>query len=224
MKPYAEIAARRTRQVVADLVALCWLIVFIVLAKLTVDQIELLRAPTDTLSRTGSSVAQMFGEAASLADQIPFIGGGLASALQQGQAAGNSLVQVAAQQSQAVSGLSGGGALLVILVGVLPLLVLWLPVRLRYAHAAAEAATCREDAGGRELLALHALQKVPAAQLREITDNPAASWRQGDAGVVTQLAQLRLSQLGLFTEAPSPGAPAPEAAAAESSSAGPPTA
>jgi hypothetical protein len=204
VRPYAEVAARRTRQLVIDLLALVWLIVFIVLAKLTVDQIELLRAPTETLSRTGTSIAQMFGDGASLAAQIPFIGGGLASALQQGQAAGNSLVQVANQQSEAVSGLSGGGALLVILVGVLPLLVLWLPVRLRYAHAAAEAAACRTDEAGRELLALHALHKVPASELREVADNPAASWRRGDAAVVSRLADLRLSQLGLLTEAPSP--------------------
>jgi hypothetical protein len=215
MKPYAEISARRTRQIVVDLVALCWLIVFIVLAKLTVNQIELLRAPTATLSRTGGSIAQMFGEGASLAEQIPFIGGGLASALQQGQAAGNSLAEVAAQQSEAVSGLSGGGALLVILVGVLPLVVLWLPVRLHYARAAGEAVLNRADAGGRELLALHALQQAPARQLREITDNPVAGWRRGDAEVVNQLARLRLTQLGLLTEPPPDDAPSAETPNAE---------
>jgi hypothetical protein len=84
---------------------------------------------------------------------------------------------------------------LVAMVGVLPALVIWLPLRIRYARLAGAAVACRErDA---DLLALRALTSVPVRRLRTVTDDPASSWRRGDPDVVRALAALELRRLGL---------------------------
>lgn len=197
MKPYAELPALRGRQLTLDLLVLVWLIVFVLLAVHANTLVSALRTPTTALINTGANVSAMFAEGAAAAAQLPFFGSALSAALQQGQAAGEALRGVGQQQDDAVSALATGTALLVMLIGLLPPLVLWLPARLRYAKAAGAASEARDDPSALDLLALRALTTLPAAELRAVGDRPAYAWRTGDPEALSQLAALELRRLGL---------------------------
>jgi hypothetical protein len=197
MKPYAELPARAARQLIADLAALCWLIGFAALAEHSRTLVLRMRAPASGMVDAGSGVTRVFAEMTNLAQMVPFVGGQLAALMAEGEQVGQSLSNAGQQQFDAITGMASGTAMLVMLVGVLPLLVLWLPVRLCYARAAGAAAASRDAVGGPDLLALHALSRVPLRLLRSVAEDPAAGWRSGDADVVRRLAALELDRLGL---------------------------
>lgn len=197
MKPYAEIPARAVRQLVADLLALCWLVLFIAMAEHSRTVVLSLRTPAAGMVEAGNGVIAAFNQMAGLAQLVPFVGSQLVGVLQGGEQVGQSLVSAGQQQAESIGGLASGTSMLVVLAGVLPLLVLWLPVRLRYARAAGEAAVDRETPGGADLLALRALHRVPAQLLRSVADEPALAWRGGDSAVLDRLAALELHRLGL---------------------------
>jgi len=197
VKLYAELPARAARQLASDLLALCWLILFIAMAAHSHTVVLGLRAPAAAMVDAGNGVAGVFNQMAALAQLVPFVGSQLASVLQGGERVGQSLSDAGQQQVEQVGGLASGTALLVIVVGALPLLVLWLPVRLRYARDAGVASANRDAPGGPDLLALRALHRVPPQLLRSAAENPARAWRDGDPEVVAKLATLELDRLGL---------------------------
>jgi hypothetical protein len=78
---------------------------------------------------------------------------------------------------------------------VVPVVVVWLTLRVRWVRAAASARTARS--ADPDLLALHALTRRPTRLLLEVTPEPGAAWRNGDPAVVAGLAALELEALGL---------------------------
>jgi hypothetical protein len=197
MKPYAEVPARAARQVAVDLAAVVWLAVFVGLAEHARSLVLGMRAPADGMVAAGNGMTRAFAEMSNLAQLVPFVGGQLAGVLQEGQQVGQSLTDGGQQQANTLGGMASGASLLVLLVGLLPLLVLWLPGRLRYARLAGAAATTRDSGGGTDLLALHALNRLPLHSLRAISEDPAGDWRRGDPEVLRKLAALELDRLGL---------------------------
>jgi hypothetical protein len=192
---YAERPGRVARQVTTDVLSLGWLAAFGWLAVQGHALMLRLRSPATGLVNAGASIDEAFAGAARTAARVPFVGEQLAVALGGGSAAGRSLAEVGSQQYSAISTLALGTALVVFLVGALPLLVVWVPLRLRYARAAGAAAASRtRDA---DLLALRALTRVPVRRLRLVSADPAAGWRRADPELIRELAALELRRLGL---------------------------
>lgn len=195
MKFYAEHPARLARQLVADLLALAWLLTFCLVGLHIRDQLLRLRAPATGLVDAGAAIGDAFGIAAQGAAMVPFIGDTLAGALRSGESAGRSLSGAGQEQLDLVSTVATNSAMVAVLLGILVPLVLWLPVRLRYARAAGEAAALRT--ADPDLLALRALTNAPPHRLRTITETPAAAWRRADPETIPALAALELARLGL---------------------------
>lgn len=195
LKPYAERAPRLLVQLVADAAALAWLFVVVQFATSARDLVLRLQTPASGLADAGSSIGDAFGSAAQAAEVVPFLGGPLAEALRAGQAAGVSMARLGQEQYAAVTSFGAGTGLVLLLVGVLPLLLGWLPLRVHYARAARAAADCRER--DLSLLALRALTHVPVRRLREVSEDPAAAWRRDEPEAVRRLAALELGRLGL---------------------------
>lgn len=195
MKVYAERPGRRLRQVIADLLALGWLVAGGWLAWATFDQVLRLQAPGASLERAGERISGAFTGGAAAAGRAPLIGDELAGALGEGSDAGTSLAEAGRSQVEAVAALATGSALVLVLAVLLPLLVWWLPARYRYARAAGAAVELRS--AGTDLLALRALTELPARRLLTVGPDPAAAWRVGDATACRSLADLQLAKLGL---------------------------
>ncbi len=88
------------------------------------------------------------------------------------------------------------------MVGALPVLLVWLPLRLRYARGARSAIRARRH--DTDLLALRAMTHQPVQRLLRRGPRPGAAWRRDDRAVVHGLAALELASLGLRAPRVSP--------------------
>lgn len=192
MRVYAEQPGRFGVQVVADLLAVGWTAAWIWLAATAHDLLLTLQSPGRTLVQAGDSVSGAFDGAARGAGNVPFVGEQLAGAFAPGTDAGRSLAAAGQQLIDTVANVATGAAILVGLIGVLPVLSIWLPLRVRYARTATAAAAAR--ARGLDQLALRALvlRRIPGDGV-----DPAAAWREGDPDAVAELASIELRAAGL---------------------------
>jgi hypothetical protein len=194
MKLYADLPARRARQVVTDLVVVAWVYLWIRLGMRLYDLVERLAAPGRTVERAGNGMADNLAGAGSRIDNVPGVGGTLARPFNQAADAARGLAAAGREQQQVVHDLAIALALALVAVPLALVLFGWLPLRLRWMRRAAAAAKLRGVAAGRDLLALRALATQP---LRRLNPDLAAAWRRGDDAAIDALAALQLRGLGL---------------------------
>ncbi len=195
MRFYAERPARAARQLLADVLVIAWVWLVVTIAKAGRSLIEQLQGPADALTSAGQSVRDTFAGAAKTASQIPLVGEDLARALGLGTGAGESLAAAGQRQEQILDTVGLWAAIAIVAFAAVPVVLLWLYVRLRYARAAGSAVVAR--ARDIDLLALRALTHQPTRQLLQVSGDPAGAWRRDDPGVVNDLAALELRALGL---------------------------
>src|SRR5580765_4013331 len=140
MRWYAERPGRVARQVVADLCVIGWVVLCVKVAQLAHGVVLVLQDPGVGLTRAGNQMQVAFADAARTAGRVPLIGADLARALGAGVDAGVSLTTTGQQQAGAIQQMANGTAVSVVLVGAVPVVLVWLWLRLRYARAAGNAA------------------------------------------------------------------------------------
>ncbi len=195
MRFYAERPARVARQLLADVAVIGWVWLVVTLARAGRNLLEQLQGPATTLTAAGQSVRDSFASAAKTASQIPLVGGELAKALGLGTGAGESLAAAGQRQEQIIDAVGMWAAVAVVAFAAVPVVLLWLYVRLSYARTAGSAVAAR--ARDVDLLALRALAHQPTRQLLRVSGDPAGAWRRDDPAVVNDLATLELRALGL---------------------------
>jgi hypothetical protein len=195
MRFYAERPGRAGLQLLADLMAAGWIWLTVVIARTVHDFVLTLQDPARTLSGAGESIRGAFDNAARTAASVPFVGDDLARALGAGTGAGDSLVNAGREQMEAIARIAFGTTVATVLLGAMPLLLMWLPLRVRYARQARSAVTAR--AVDSDLLALRALTRRPVRRLLKVSPDPASAWRRDDRAVMRHLAAVELRSLGL---------------------------
>jgi hypothetical protein len=195
MRPYAERPVRFTLQLLADVAVVVWIFVCVQLAGTARETVLRLQEPADTLRGAGEGIRGVFDNAARSALQVPFVGQDLANALGSGTGAGDSIATAGRDLAQTLADVAGGVALGIVVLGVVPVVLVWLPLRLRYALSAGSAARVRGI--DTDLLALRAITRRPVRSLLRVSPDPAAAWRRDDRDVVHALAVLELRALGM---------------------------
>jgi hypothetical protein len=195
MRIYAERPGRAGLQLLADLLAVGWIALCVWVARTAEEFLLRLQGPARTLTGAGESIRGAFDDAARTASGVPFVGDDLARALGTGTGAGDSLANAGREQMEAIASVAFGTAVAIVVLGALPVLLTWLPLRLRYARQARSAVTARTV--DTDLLALRAITRLPVRRLLKIAPDPAAAWRRDDRPVVRALAALELRSLGL---------------------------
>jgi hypothetical protein len=195
MRIYAERPGRAGLQLLADLLAVGWIALCVWVARAAEEFLLRLQGPARTLTGAGESIRGAFDDAARTASGVPFVGDDLARALGTGTGAGDSLANAGREQMEAIASVAFGTAVAIVVLGALPVLLTWLPLRLRYAQQARSAVTARTV--DTDLLALRAITRLPVRRLLKIAPDPAAAWRRDDRPVVRALAALELRSLGL---------------------------
>jgi hypothetical protein len=193
--PYAEHPVRAALQLLADLLVLLWVFVVVEVARAARDLVNTLQGPGRTLTDAGGSIRGTFDDAARTASGVPFVGDDLARALGGGTAAGDSLADAGRQTVTTVGTAATGTAWGIVLLGVVPVVLVWLLLRVRWILAARSARTAR--AADADLLALRAVSRQPVRRLLAVAPHPAAAWRRDDRAVIARLAALELRSLGL---------------------------
>ena len=139
MRIYAERPGRALLQLLADVAVVVWVVFVVQVAHAARDVVLQLQGPAGKLTGAGDAIRSTFDNAAATASGVPFVGDDLARALGTGSSAGDSLSssgrEIAA--TAATAGMAVAAAIL--LLGVLPVVAVWLTLRVHWVRAAASA-------------------------------------------------------------------------------------
>lgn len=197
MKLYSDYPARRTAQIVADLVALTFISAFIWIGTIVYAAIAVLAVFGKTIEDAGNGFEETMADAGETLGGVPFIGGGIRAPFDAASGAGTLLAQAGQAQQDLVM---TAAVIIAIVVAAIPILLvawIWLRRRMTWARRATEARNLSRLADGPDILALRALMHADYRQIREIDREPVDAWRRGDMQVMRQLAQLELREAGV---------------------------
>lgn len=197
MRFYAHSPARRTRQIVADVLMLLWIGVWMYAGRQVHDTVEGLRAPADSITSAGRSVNGALTGAGDQAGQIPLVGDQLRTWLTQAAGSGTTLEQAGTSMADTVDTLAFGLGLSTALVPILIVLSVWLWVRVRFVRNATRSQRFIDAGEDLDLFALRAMATQPLRSLARVSDDPAGAWRRQDRDVIRRLALLELRDQGL---------------------------
>lgn len=197
MKLYADTPARRTRQVLGDLLLLGWLLVWVWAGRAVHDVISGLARPGEQVAAAGGGLARQLYDAAHALGGLPFVGSQVRVPFRgAGEAAGR-IAQAGSDEALAVQHLAIWLGAAVAAVPVAVALVVYLPLRWRFVREATAAARLLEADQDQDLLALRALAHQPLHRLSRVSGDPARAWRAGDRQVIARLAELELESSGV---------------------------
>ena len=199
MKLYADTPARRTRQILSDVLMLLWIGLWVYAGRQVHDIVDRLRAPADSITSAGQSVNGALTGAGDQAGQIPLVGDQLKTWLTQAAGSGTTLQAAGTSMADTVDQLARGRGLAAARVpsGVVVALVVWLYVRIRFVRNAMQSQRFIDAGEDLDLFALRAMATQPMRALARVSDDPAGAWRRQDRDVIRSLALLELRDRGL---------------------------
>jgi len=197
MKLYSDFGPRRTRQIVADLIALgliagwVWLgvTVYSIISSLAVYGVQMEDAGAgfrETMTQVGESLGA-----------VPLIGGGIRVPFDGASQAGGALEAAGQSQQEAINQLATVLGIGIAALPILMILLLWLLPRLRFVRRAGRAQKIMAGGAGIDLLALRALANQDITTLAAVDTDAMAAWRRGDDQVMRKLAALELKESGI---------------------------
>ncbi|MFI5641106.1 hypothetical protein ACIA8H_27355 [Streptomyces goshikiensis] len=196
---YAQTPARRTRQILADLIAVVLIAAAVRFALAVHGAIMMLAEPGRKVESSGEGLATALDDAGATASKVPLVGDLLEKPFQSAADAGTGIADAGQSLQDAVSQLATLVTLALIVVPVAFVLLLWLPLRLRWIRRSATVRRLLDAPGGADLLALRALTGPPG----ELSTIPvpqgglADAWRRGDRHVIAALSEITLGRAGL---------------------------
>ncbi|MFD6109707.1 hypothetical protein ACFWG0_06280 [Streptomyces yangpuensis] len=196
---YAQTPARRNRQILADLIAVLLIAVAVRFALAVHETIMLLAEPGRKVESSGDSLAAALDDAGETASRVPLVGDLLKTPLRSASDAGSGLADAGESLQDIVGQVAFLAALGLIVVPVAFVLLLWLPLRLRWIRRTATIRRLLDAPGGADLLALRALTGPPG-DLAAIPAPPgglADAWRRGDRQAISALSEITLRRAGL---------------------------
>ena len=196
LRPYADSPVRLALQVLADVLALVWLVIGVRTGMRVAEEVRGLSGPVTSTAGQAESLADQLRAAGRAADRIPLVGDEVAAPFGEAAQAASRIAAEATTQADRIVTLGQAAGVVVALVAVLLLLLAWLPPRLRWTRQAARLRGL-EDAGGSALLAMRALVGLRPGDLRRVGPDPVGAWRAGDPDVEAALARMALAQHGL---------------------------
>ena len=197
MKLYADGRARRTRQIVGDVLFVVWLALWLRLATVVRDATLALATPGRKMQEAGGGLAGRMRDAGTAVGDIPLVGDEVRSPFDGAGRAADQMAAAGASQVEAVSHLAFWLGLAVAAIPILAMVAVYLPMRWRFAREATAGRRFVDSSADLELFALRAMTNQPMHRLAAISDDPVRDWRNGDAAVVRDLALLELRDAGL---------------------------
>lgn len=197
MKLYSDFGPRRTRQIIADVLALAAIAAWAWLGVVVYQLIENLATFGVQMEEAGAGFKETMTEVGETLGGIPVIGGGIRVPFDGASGAGGALESAGQSQQVAVNQLATGLGIGIAALPILMILVLWLVPRIRFIRKAGRATAIVKSEAGIDLLALRALATQKIAELSKVSPDAMAAWRRGDDTVMRALAQLELKSSGV---------------------------
>lgn len=185
------------RVLIVDAVLLAWTIAWIVIAVNVSSQVHGLSELSGTVAKSGQAIQASGALVGDLA-RLPLVGSQIADAAQKVQAAGASAEASGRASRGSIQSLSTLLGFAIALIPTVPLLALYLVVRVSRIREAIEIrrqlSLRWEDPGFQRYLARRALVNLPDRELRRFAPEP---WRELETGRYTRLATAELHRLGV---------------------------
>jgi len=197
MKLYSDYTDHRTRQIVADLVALASIWFVIASARALGDRINSFKAFGVRMEEAGAGFRQTMTEIGDSLSGVPLVGDGIGKPFEAAASAGAELQSAGIEGQAAVGDLAVAVAVNVAILPLMAIALLWFVPRLRFVRRAARTRQLLAQDGAIELLALRALLTADASTVLRTVDSPADAWRQADPLVMRSLANLELRSTGV---------------------------
>ena len=201
--PYPSEPLQRRSTITRDILAILAVALLAWLGRRVYRLVDNLRAVTEAVNNTGSSVQDGFQSAADALSGTPVIGDDIASALESaGGASGGNVVELAVTGDTAIHRLALALGLLTFLIPTVILLLLYIPMRVgqtRRLRASRLVYRDEHDPERRRLLAMRAAMSLPADHLLQFTADPIGDLVRGDhdALVASLLSDAGLAPTGL---------------------------
>jgi hypothetical protein len=194
---YSDFGARRTYQIVGDVVAVVLVVLGIVLGVVIHNAIAALEGIGRDVERSGSDFSRSMADIGDRLAGVPLIGAGISAPFDGARDAGGTLADAGSNWQVGVERVALLAGWTVAVLVVLVVLVGWVRPRLVGAVRRAAVARLASLAANQDLLALRALTTRPARALTRIDADVVAAWRRGDAAVIRDLAALELKASGV---------------------------
>lgn len=197
MKLFADTPARRTRQVLADLFFVAWLVLWVWIGTAVHDGTTELAGPARQTDASATSMAEQLRDAGGRLGEAPLVGDELASPFDKAASGAEGIAAAGRDTVEAVERLALLLGLSVALIPILIVAAIHLPIRWRFVREATAGARFIDAQEDLDLFALRALANQPMRVLARVSDDPAGAWRARDPEVVRRLAELELAEVGL---------------------------
>jgi hypothetical protein len=197
MKLYSDFGPRRSRQIVADVIALALIAAWVWLGITVYSLIENLAVYGVQMEDAGAGFRETMTQVGETLGGIPLIGGGIRAPFDGASEAGGALEAAGQSQQLAINQLATVLGIGIAALPILTILLLWLLPRLRFAQRASRAQKLVKSGAGVDLLALRALASQNISALAAVDPDAMAAWRRGDDQVMRKLAALELKSSGV---------------------------
>jgi hypothetical protein len=194
VKPYAETAGLRARQLLGDLAVVAWTAAWVAAGFALHRLVAKLAVPGARVEQAGDSFAGDVAEIQQKVGRLPVVGDELQDPFGRLAEVGQTLAAAGVTQQEVVRQLALWLGVAVAVVPIVALLLVWLPRRVAWAREAGAASRLRLDGADLELFAIRAVANRSLRDLHRVTPDPAGALR---AGEYQELADLELRALGL---------------------------
>jgi hypothetical protein len=199
MRWYADAPVRRSRQVLADVLVLVWVVGWVLVGRWVFGLVLTLAAPAEPLRHAGTTLRERMLDAATKVTQIPLVGDELDAPFTGAAGVGTDLVSAGDRLESSVRTVAWVVSLLSAGTPVLLVVLVWGLARLAWVRRAAALGHEVGDPESTELLALRALVRQHPRRLQQVFPDPLAAFRSGDPEALRRLADLELAEVGLRT-------------------------
>jgi hypothetical protein len=201
IKLWSEVPGERTKELVADIATLVWVVFWGRAAWQAYDAISGFAEAGRLVNESGTNLTQAGVDLGGSLEGVPVIGPGVADLARGALAgAGQPLVAFGSEIESFVITVAFALALLIALVAIGPWLLRYLPwrwrrlVQVRAAHRVIRRAADLPEAEIQQLLAMRALVRIDYQTLLEHTPDPLGDWANGRHD---RLARAELATVGL---------------------------
>lgn len=197
MKLYADLPARRSMQLLADVGLLCWIAVWAWAGRRVHDVTLGLADPGRALEGAGSGFRSTMTNAGDSVDNLPLVEDRIAAPFRTAAGAGSDIETAGRSLVTAVERLA---VLLGWTTALIPIAIvggMWLLLRGRFVRRASAAQRFIDGAEDLDLFALRAMANQPMTKLAAVSADPTGAWRRGDRETIRSLALLELRGTGL---------------------------
>ena len=197
MKMYADTPARRTRQIVADLLVVLWVVFWVWAGWSVHEATQELARPAERTQAAATGLAGSLRDTGDSLGGIPLIGDSAVRAPGRRRRPRRRPGGLQRQGMDSINSLALKLGLVVALTPMVIVFAFFLPPRWAFVRNATAGQRFVDSQHDVDLFAMRALANQPLHLLARISPDPAGAWRARDPQVVARLAALEMHDVGL---------------------------